>query len=363
MAWRADRLRRATPACFQAPARRWRCWNDPASSRQPPGRVAMSIPARFLRSPCATTLPGCPVNLDTVNSPPQPGRWMRAWRSPLARLLVFLLVLALVRTGIAAMEGRWVEDHRGYSLLPWLNVLATAIFVLAYVLLVRALEHRPAHEFGRRGWLPELAFGIALGAVLMTLIVVVLYLAGAYSPTAMQVPADVVGTLTLWMFVAVFEEIGLRAVIFRLVEEWLGSWTAIVVSAAAFGMLHMANPNANWAGAMGIALQSGVLYALVFMITRRLWAVIGIHFAWNLVEGTVFGLPVSGFEFPGFVVPTVQGPAWLTGGTFGPEASVPALLVCGAAALLAFVVARRRGRFRSPSWKRARRQGEGDGSR
>jgi membrane protease YdiL (CAAX protease family) len=92
------------------------------------------------------------------------------------------------------------------------------------------------------------------------------------------------------------------------------------------------------------------------MITRRLWAVIGLHAAWNLAQGGLYGIPVSGENMDGVLRPDIRGSDPLTGGAFGAEASLPAIVVATAFGLMLLYVAWRRGRFMAPLWVR-RRQG------
>jgi hypothetical protein len=150
---------------------------------------------------------------------------------------------------------------------------------------------------------------------------------------------------------AVTEEVLMRGVLFRIVEERLGSWIALVFSAVLFGALHAFNPGATITSSIAIAFEAGVLLAAVFIYTRRLWMVIGLHAAWNFTEGGIFGASVSGTDAHGVLVSQFHGPDVLTGGAFGPEASIVAVVICFAAGV--FFLRRARSRFVAPFWKRA----------
>jgi membrane protease YdiL (CAAX protease family) len=101
----------------------------------------------------------------------------------------------------------------------------------------------------------------------------------------------------------------------------------VILSALIFGFLHIWNPNATLFSSVSIALTAGVILAMLYVITRRLWVPIGLHIGWNLTLGGVYGAPVSGGEPGGIVVSDFTGPDWLTGGAFGPEASIITLCV------------------------------------
>jgi len=77
------------------------------------------------------------------------------------------------------------------------------------------------------------------------------------------------------------------------------------------------------------------------MLTRRLWLCTAIHLAWNYVQGAVYSVAVSGTTQHGLLIGRMDGPDWLTGGSFGAEASLPAVLVCGAAGLILLRMAHR----------------------
>jgi hypothetical protein len=89
------------------------------------------------------------------------------------------------------------------------------------------------------------------------------------------------------------------------------------------------------------------------MLTRRLWPCIGFHVAWNFTQAGVFSGAVSGaFEQPGLLKARLEGPELLTGGAFGMEASLVALLVCTVAGVAILITAVRRGNIVKPSWRR-----------
>ncbi|MGH7969800.1 MAG: lysostaphin resistance A-like protein, partial [Limisphaerales bacterium] len=147
---------------------------------------------------------------------------------------------------------------------------------------------------------------------------------------------------------AVGEEVVMRGVAYRLFEEGFGTTIAVLLSGALFGLLHVANPGATVESTIAIALEAGVLLAAAYVLTRSLWFPIGLHFGWNFTEGGIFGTSVSGGKSAtGLIATHVSGPNYLTGGLFGPEASLPAVLVCLMAALVMLVLADRRGEWKA----------------
>jgi hypothetical protein len=108
----------------------------------------------------------------------------------------------------------------------------------------------------------------------------------------------------------------------------------------------MGNPGATVVSGLGNALVAGVRLAASYMLVRNLWLPIGLHFGWNFTESGIFGSVVSGNPFKGLWSTTLTGPDLLTGGGFGPEASIVAVVVCAAAALVILGLAIRRGEWR-----------------
>jgi membrane protease YdiL (CAAX protease family) len=166
----------------------------------------------------------------------------------------------------------------------------------------------------------------------------------------------------IWLPVLVFicvgiqEEMSTRGYLLRNLAEGLnfkrsGPRTALiaayVISSLIFGGLHAANPNASLTSTLSIAL-AGFFLGLGFVLTGELAIPIGLHISWNFFQGNVFGFPVSGSPAgPSFIAIEQAGPAWATGGAFGPEAGVIGLaaiaLGCG---LTLWWVRRRTGRLR-----------------
>jgi len=99
-------------------------------------------------------------------------------------------------------------------------------------------------------------------------------------------------------------------------------------------------------------IEAGVLLALMYHVTRSLWACIGLHAAWNTTEGLVYGVSVSGGSVHGWLKSTLTGPDWLTGGQFGAEASVVAVVVCSVLSAILLAIALRRHSIVPPSWRR-----------
>lgn len=175
---------------------------------------------------------------------------------------------------------------------------------------------------------------------------------GGYHITGYNDAHVLTAVLSMALVSGIPEEILFRGILFRFLEKWLGSIAALAISAFLFGAGHIFNPNSSWLAAFAIAVEAGVLLGAVYMVTRRLWAAIGLHMAWNATQGGVFGVAVSGTDVKGLIISQPKGSEWITGGAFGAEASLPAILLCTAVGLYFLWKAYHAGHFIAPSWHR-----------
>lgn len=225
------------------------------------------------------------------------------------------------------------------------NLLKVAIVLLAYRLHVRRFEKRAVTELGLAGAGIELGVGIAIGLFLFTAIIALLAGLGVFQVAGVNHWSAALAWLPKMIAVALFEEVVFRGLLFRLLEQSLGSWIALGLSSTLFGLAHLANPGATVLTGIMIGAEAGILFGTAFMVTRRLWLCMGIHFAWNFAQGAIFSISVSGLAANGWLKSRMLGPNWLSGGDFGVEGSVPGFIVCVAAGLALLFLARRAGRL------------------
>jgi uncharacterized protein len=266
--------------------------------------------------------------------------WRRVLHFPLVAIVVAILFVAIPFAIVSAPFNLFVTDK---SLRRVGALLLAAVVLGAYWAYVRIIEKRDVSELSGRHALRELGLGLALGALLFSVTVGILAAVGAYQATGNNGWQTMLAILPVCMLSGILEEVVFRGVVFRILEQWLGSWIALCISAAIFGALHLFNPGATLLNAAAISIEGGVLLAAAYMLTRRLWLCIGIHIAWNFTQGGVFSVAVSGSASKGLLRSRMVGPDWLTGGTFGAEASVVALAVCAVAGIVLVFLAIRKG--------------------
>jgi membrane protease YdiL (CAAX protease family) len=274
------------------------------------------------------------------------------------RLIIFFFLL--VATYAGSQFGTFYAFKHAMGLPP-LAVSAMAgmsgsvVLIAIYRGLVRWTERRGADEVSVHGAITSLLGGAVIGAALFCAVMLYLVHAGVARFADFAWSPDIPLILALSILSGVGEELIFRGAIYRLFEERFGTTVALVISGALFGLIHGGNPGATFASTAAIALEAGLLLAAAYSATRSLWLPVGLHFAWNFTEGGVFGTAVSGHATKGLVATHLTGPDYLTGGRFGPEASVPAVVVCMIAATAFLIVTAVRGEWQPMGFRMRRR--------
>lgn len=282
--------------------------------------------------------------------------WRRVAEFPLVALVLALIALtAMLAAPLALLSAapldRLPKDAED-SLVALVSALAA---VIALKLVIARLGERPRDDlpFDARahyGWR-----GALLAVLLMSAIVGVVAMLGGYRIAGW-------GGSTSWPMLlfgaglqaAFVEEIIARGIVFRFLEEFGGSWFALAASSALFGFGHAANPNASVFTSLAIAVEAGVMLGGAYMLTRNLWLAVGLHFGWNVAQGYLWDVPVSGIAVDGMVESRRAGAELISGGAFGVEASLVALVLATALGVWFVVLAARRENVVRPWWVRRR---------
>lgn len=249
---------------------------------------------------------------------------------PLGRIVLAVLLVggavAVAQLVVKALEG-----------VLSLGGVAPAVYYLAYLIVsvvvayfvyrayVHFVEKRAVTELSRAGAPGELGAGMLVGFGLVSAIIVILWLLGDYQITGVGLWTAVFVLLANNGAGAFVEEVLLRGVVFRISEEKLGTWMALAISVLIFALLHLASANATATSVIVVGLEGGVLLSAAYVLTRRLWLAIGIHFAWDFTQDYVFGVS-RGVD--GLVRGQITGSALLSGGNAGIEGSILALVFC-----------------------------------
>ena len=288
------------------------------------------------------------MTTDQTSISPSPGWGTRILRFPLTRIVLAILFV-VIPVALTLVLARAALDK---SLrIMWPQLLAAALCVGSYCLYVRLIEKRAVSELSRSGALRELGAGLLVGASLLAATMGILAALGVYQVTGSDRWTVVIVPIAELILVGFLEEILFRGILFRIVEESLGSWIALALSAILFALAHLPNANVTLL-AVGVTAVAGAFFSAAYMVTRRLWLCTGIHIAWNFAQGEIFSVTVSGHQSKGLLQGKLVGAEWLSGGAYGAEASVITLVVISAAGLYFVVKAKRKGHVVLPFWRR-----------
>jgi membrane protease YdiL (CAAX protease family) len=288
---------------------------------------------------------------------PRKSLWRRIVHFPLVTLILAFLLISVAQAiggliSFAAGTPQNAVGNPGSDLI--FVVAATILVVLAYKLIVVRMGEQPRDDLPFDARARDAGLGFVEGALLFSAIVGVAALLGIYRALNLSAAEDWLPLILGGGIMAgVTEEILLRGVVFRWLEELGGSWVALVLSSLLFGFLHAFNPNATVISSISIAVAAGLLLGGAYMLTRNLWLPIGIHAGWNVSQGLVWDIPVSGLALDGWVESKLVGDPLWSGGAFGLEASPLTMIIAGAAGVGLIVLAGRRGNIWSHRWSRA----------
>jgi uncharacterized protein len=267
---------------------------------------------------------------------------------PLTRLVVAFGAIALFVFPIFAASN--AAHLRGFVAAA-LHLIAALGACGIYVAYVRILERRSPTELALGDLLPQFTRGFLIGTGLFCTTILILAVSDSYIVAGLNAAATPLAFFIGALGAALLEEIAVRGVLFRIMEQSLGTWIALALSALIFGLLHGVNPGTTWRDLAGLALGAGVFLAAVFVYARQLWIGIGLHCAWNFNEGGVFG---GSGKTHSLLSAKIQGPSWWTGGESGLDASCVEMFVCLTATVVFLLLAQRRGRIIAPRWSATR---------
>ncbi len=268
-------------------------------------------------------------------SPDEP-RLRAGWRLLLQTLLIFVLGTGV---GILLFLTPFSPMKLANSMLAN-QLIQLVTFTGSIYLARRLLDRRSFVSLGlrwNRAAIRDIFVGIGIAAAMMALIFVIHWGVGwlTFESFAWQTRREsfvlehTLLALLIFVLVGWNEELLSRGYHLQTIASGLNRFWGVLLSSAVFAVLHLANPNAAWNGAVGILL-AGFFLAYGYLRTEQLWLPIGLHIGWNFFEGVVFGFPVSGLNTFSLIRIDVAGPTFLTGGAFGPEAGLvllPGLLL------------------------------------
>jgi len=275
---------------------------------------------------------------------------------PLIRILLALLFVAPVIAFHNAFSFIVLDNVDGFlqNILQYSETAISILLIfLAYTFYAKRIEKRTAFEMNTKKWYTEFSSGVAVGGGLVILITLILALFGFYKIDSFNSPVVLFERIFRYGIGSFIEEMIFTIIIFKLIEEYAGTLTSIVIVSLLFGFMHLGNDNATVLSSIYMALEHLIILA-PFILTRRIWMVWAVHFSWNYFQTAVFGMNNSGMAHKGLINPIVTGPEWITGGSFGIEASYLAIALQCAVGLIILRYAYNQAQLVKPLWTRSK---------
>ena len=265
----------------------------------------------------------------------------RILNAPITRILLGLLVCFIAFILAQQVTGKvldlTVADKNLRNLIK--GLISSAAVIAAYIYFFRKYEKRAISEFSSKGIAKYVVLGTVIGVLLQSLTILVIMLNGGFEIVSVNPISNMIIPFTVAFSVAIFEEILIRGIIFRIIEEKLGSYISLLITAIIFGALHLANPNSTLMSGICVGIEAGFLMGSAYIYARNLWFPIAIHFAWNFMQSGVFGAVTSGNENTSSLITTkITGSPLFTGGEFGPEATIQAIIFCSLASIVLLIL-------------------------
>jgi membrane protease YdiL (CAAX protease family) len=283
--------------------------------------------------------------------------WWRIITFPIIRIII-----ALICVEVSTWVLRSLAEYFLYTLSVQDGILKTLIVFMvrvsavyfAYILFVRFFEKRKATELQFDRKMPkEIFMGGFIGLVCIVIVMGSMWLLGFYSIISMNKITAIIPAFTFDLFSVVNQDIVFFGIIFRITEERLGSWIAIFFASLLFGFIHLSYPDFALWQVIFQSIEAGILFSGFYILTRRLWMIIGFHFIWNFIQFGIMGIHKMAMQPTPLINSELSGPHLLTGGAVGPEGSIITLILCSSLGLYFVYKAISKNRIVPPFWQKS----------
>jgi uncharacterized protein len=281
-------------------------------------------------------------------------KFYRFMHFPVTKIIIGLIAVvvatASVQIGVQAILKNTALNEDLQKLV--VAILASAAALASYIYLFKFYEKRKIDELSTSHFWKNAFTGFFTGFLVLSVVILVMYFGKAYTILSINPVSFLIPALAIGIASAVFEEILFRGIIFRITEQKLGSVWALVISSSLFGFAHLANDNSTVFSAIAIVIEAGLLLGAAYIYSKNLWLPIFIHFAWNFSEGGIYGAIISGNGLKkSWISSKIAGNDLLTGGAFGPENSLQAVILGLAAGILFLWIAKKQHNMVKPFWR------------
>ena len=229
------------------------------------------------------------------------------------------------------------------------------IATIGYISIFRLYEKRQIHELSAKLFVNNASIGFLSGVLLQSLFILFIYLGGTFLVISVNSASVLVQPFAFALTAGFVAEIILIGVLFRLLEQQIGTAFSLVAFIMLFAILHVNVKGATPISVGATAMQAGLLLPAAYVFSRNLWLPIFLHFGWDFAEPGIFGgINPSSSLTQGLLASKIAGNPLLTGGPTGPQDSLTSLVLCLVLGLSLLLLAKRKNNLKPPSWQSSR---------
>jgi membrane protease YdiL (CAAX protease family) len=274
-------------------------------------------------------------------------------QTALKKALYFFITKIIIGIGVIGASVALIEWLRT-SLLDKTSLtdntknIITAIVdsvaaVSAYILLFGKYEKRNITELGTTGFVKYAGIGILTGFTLQAFFILIIYIGGTYSIIHINPASALITPFAFALTAGFVAEILIVGVVFRLMEEQMGTIITLIFFIILFTVLHVNTKGANFVSVGATAMQAGFLLPASYVCSRSLWLPIFLHFSWDFSEPGIFGGTNESTSLTqSLFTSKIAGHPLITGGETGPQDSLQSLILCLLTGLIFLFIAKRK---------------------
>jgi membrane protease YdiL (CAAX protease family) len=243
---------------------------------------------------------------------------------PITRIIAGIAICFTILVGVQ----NFIAKPIFHALVPskeiadtLIHYLSVVVLLLSYQMLFRIYEKRKITELSLKYLPKEFTGGLISGFSTLSLVVLILYILGYYRASGISNYSYLLAPLSFLVAAALLEEVVFRLIIYRILEQWIGTYWALIISAIIFMAPHLFNNNISALSVLFLFLF-GFAHGTMYNYTKRLWLPFAFHLGWNFAQ-PFYGSNLSGIQdMESIVKGTFKGPLLLTGSAFGMEDSL-----------------------------------------
>lgn len=202
-----------------------------------------------------------------------------------------------------------------------INYTSVAVLLLTYYYLFSFYEKRHIYELSNKNIIQVLFGGFMLGFSILSFVILILYFLGYYKVIQFSGFSYFLAPFSFLVIAALIEEILFRAILYRILENWIGTYIALIILSILFELPHIFNDNVT-ALSVILGLLFGFAHGIMYTYTKRIWLPFAFHLGWNFAQ-PFYGSNLSGLEDVGSIlIAEFNGPELITGSIYGIEDSI-----------------------------------------